>query len=295
MPISSHCFWPWLSAPAGSALALGEADASPASRRCARARSRRQAREQGPPGAAAVGEGQFEVLEHGQVLEHGRPLELAADAEIGDRRLVEPGQILVAAKEHFAGIGPGLAGDDIHHRRLAGAVGADDRAQLAFLDDERQLVQRLEPVEADRDAVRGRAGRRRSDARRGPRSCLLLRRDSVVAAGDRRRRDLPAPARAAQLPDRPDDAAREDQRRQHEQAAQHEQPRSPERRRSARSWPRLTSTAPRIAPTSVPRPPTDDPDRDLDRVAGRELARVDDADLRHVERAGDARRAPPRR
>ena len=31
-----------------------------------------------------------------------------------------------------------------------------------------------------------------------------------------------------------------------------------------------------------------DPDHDLDRVGRRELARVDDADLRHVERAGDA-------
>jgi len=26
MPISSHCFWPWLSAPASSRLAPGEAD-----------------------------------------------------------------------------------------------------------------------------------------------------------------------------------------------------------------------------------------------------------------------------
>src|SRR5229473_2401747 len=122
MPISSHCFWPWLKAPAGMALL----SARPI--RSSVAAIGREAGEQGSPGATAVGQRQFEVFDDGQVFEHGRPLELAADAEIGDLRLVEPRQILAAAKEHFAGIGAGLAGDDIHHRRLAGAVGADDRA-----------------------------------------------------------------------------------------------------------------------------------------------------------------------
>src|SRR3954454_7405522 len=75
-----------------------------------------EAREQGAPGAAAIGEGQFEILEYGQVFKYGRALKLAADAEIGDVRLVEPGQILAAAKEYFTGIRPGLAGYDIHHR-----------------------------------------------------------------------------------------------------------------------------------------------------------------------------------
>ena len=42
------------------------------------------------------------------------------------------------------------------------------------------------------------------------------------------------------------------------------------------------------APTSVPRPPTATQITDLDRVGRRELAGIDDADLRHVERAGDA-------
>ena len=44
-------------------------------------------------GAALARERQLAVLEHGQALEHRRLLELAADAEIGDRRLVEPGQV----------------------------------------------------------------------------------------------------------------------------------------------------------------------------------------------------------
>src|SRR5262249_38900780 len=46
-------------------------------------------------------------------------------------------------------VGPRLAGDDVHHRGLARAVRADDAAQLARLDVERQRVQRLEAVEAD--------------------------------------------------------------------------------------------------------------------------------------------------
>ena len=116
-------------------------------------RSRGQTGEQGRPGAAAVGQREFEVFEDRQVLENGRPLKLSADAEIGDLSLVEAAQIRRPLKEDLAGIGPGLAGDHIHHRRLAGAVRADDRAQFALLDDQRKPVQRLEPVEADGDAV----------------------------------------------------------------------------------------------------------------------------------------------
>jgi hypothetical protein len=36
-------------------------------------------------------------------------------------------------------VGPRLAGDDVHHRRLAGAVGADDAAQLAGVDGQDSL------------------------------------------------------------------------------------------------------------------------------------------------------------
>src|SRR5438128_1926614 len=45
------------------------------------------------------------------------------------------------------------AGDHVHHRGLAGAVGPDDAAQLARLDDQAQAVERLEAVEADGHAV----------------------------------------------------------------------------------------------------------------------------------------------
>ena len=69
-------------------------------------------------------------------------------------------------EERGARVGPRLAGDHVHHRRLAGAVGADDAAQLAGVDREREIVQRLEAVEADRDADRDRGSTpwRRVDA-----------------------------------------------------------------------------------------------------------------------------------
>ena len=50
----------------------------------------------------------------------------------------------------------------------------------------------------------------------------------------------------------------------------------------------LTKKAPTIGPISVAAAADRRPDRDLDRRRRRHLARVDDADLRHVERAGDA-------
>ena len=69
-------------------------------------------------------------------LEHGRLLEFAADAEQRDLGLVEPRQVVGAVEEDVPGVGPGLAGDDVHHGGLAGAVGADDGAHLAGLDGE---------------------------------------------------------------------------------------------------------------------------------------------------------------
>ncbi len=97
--------------------------------------------------------GEQDVVGNGVVLEHRRLLELAADAEFGDFGLVELGQVVPALEIDVALVGPRLAGDDVHHRRLAGAVGADDRAHLARLQHERQAAQRLVAVEGDADAV----------------------------------------------------------------------------------------------------------------------------------------------
>jgi len=55
-------------------------------------------------------------------VEHGRLLELAADAQQRDLRLVESREVVGAVEIDIAGVGPGLAGDDVHHGGLAGAV-----------------------------------------------------------------------------------------------------------------------------------------------------------------------------
>ncbi len=90
-------------------------------------------------------------------FEHRRLLEFPADAEFRDRRLVELRQIVRAGEIDVAFVGPGLAGDHIHHGRLAGAVRADDGAHLAGLQRQRQSAQRLVAVERDVDRRRGRA------------------------------------------------------------------------------------------------------------------------------------------
>src|SRR3989344_898813 len=102
----------------------------------------------------AVGlERELQVLEHAQVLEDGRLLKLAADADLGDLVLALFQQVDGRAEEGRATVRPGLAGDDVHHRGLARAIGADDAAHLAHGDVQAQLVERLETIEADLDVV----------------------------------------------------------------------------------------------------------------------------------------------
>ena len=90
---------------------------------------------------------------HGVVLEDRRLLELAPDAELGNLRLIELGQVVAALEIDVAFIGPRLTGDDVHHRRLAGAVGTDDRAHLPRRQDQRQAAQRLVAIERNADAI----------------------------------------------------------------------------------------------------------------------------------------------
>src|ERR1044071_1948687 len=110
MPISSHCFWTWLNNPAGFLLLAGKADAIQC-RLDPVAPFGIKPGEERMPGAPAVGERQFQVLEDGQVFEDGRALKFPANAKIGDVGFIEPGQILAAAEKDFARIRPGLARD----------------------------------------------------------------------------------------------------------------------------------------------------------------------------------------
>jgi hypothetical protein len=77
---------------------------------------------------------QFQVFVHRELLEHRGLLELAAYAHLRDVGFLVAQQVDRAAEEDRAFVRPGLAGDDVHHRGLAGAVGADDAAQLAGRD-----------------------------------------------------------------------------------------------------------------------------------------------------------------
>jgi hypothetical protein len=78
---------------------------------------------------------------------------LAADAEFGDAGLIQPRQVGHAVEQHRALVRLGLAGDDVHHRGLAGAVRADDGAHLAGLERQRQIVDGVKAVERDVHAV----------------------------------------------------------------------------------------------------------------------------------------------
>ena len=152
MPISSHCFWPWLSrAPSMcccgpmrmidrisssrsfSAL-LGVAVSSRYQLRMPASASRRLSR----------------TVWFSNTVGFWNLRPMPSVAMFG---LVELGEVGGAVEHHLALVRPGLAGDDVHHGGLAGAVGTDDRAHLARLDQQRKIVQRLEAVERDGDAA----------------------------------------------------------------------------------------------------------------------------------------------
>ena len=101
------------------------------------------------PRTTIASESQLQILDNGQRLEDGGLLELAADARAGDLLLAHQAQVEVAAEEDAPAVGPSLARQAVHRRRLAGAVGTDDAAQLANTHRERQATQRLEAVEGD--------------------------------------------------------------------------------------------------------------------------------------------------
>eukprot|EP01022_Parablepharisma_sp_SALTPOND_P030357 TRINITY_DN760_c2_g2_i2.p2 TRINITY_DN760_c2_g2~~TRINITY_DN760_c2_g2_i2.p2 ORF type:complete len:1280 (+),score=504.50 TRINITY_DN760_c2_g2_i2:6407-10246(+) len=148
----------------------------------------RQARKQRGLDALVHLHGQFQVLEHGVLLEHGRALELAADAGVRDLILGHPGQVDGLAEEGGTGGGPGLAGDDIHHRGLARAIGTDQAGDGRPRHGEAELADRPHAAEHHRQALHRQAAT--GALRQGGVTFLCIRRY--------RRRQLryrPAPAR----------------------------------------------------------------------------------------------------
>ena len=79
-------------------------------------------------------------------LEHGRTLKLAADAGQGDVVFRQLGQVQVIAKKNRnRTVSGGSAGDDIQQGSFAGTVRANQTAQLAGVEIERERIQALKP------------------------------------------------------------------------------------------------------------------------------------------------------
>src|SRR5262249_54055650 len=96
---------------------------------------------------------ELQIFERGVVLENGRLLKFAPDAGVRDLPLGDPRHIYGLAEDRRSRIRSGFARDDVQHRSLARAVRPDHAAPLADVDRKGQIVERLEPVEADRDAL----------------------------------------------------------------------------------------------------------------------------------------------
>ena len=91
-------------------------------------------------------ERQLQVFKHSELLEHRGFLELAANTQLGNLGFLVAQQVDGGAEENGATVGPGFAGDDVHHRGLARAIGADDAAQFTRCNVERKVVDGLEAV-----------------------------------------------------------------------------------------------------------------------------------------------------
>ena len=93
-----------------------------------------------------------QIAQHGRVLEQFDVLERAGDAEAGDlvRRLL--GDVLVI-EEDLARRRRVDPRDQVEDRALAGAIGADDREDLALLHGEADRIDRLEAAEVQREIV----------------------------------------------------------------------------------------------------------------------------------------------
>src|SRR5207302_10584137 len=74
-------------------------------------------------------------------------LERTLQSGLGPLVRAQPGDLL-AEQPDLAGVGFEEAGDDVEQGRLAGTVGADQAEDLAVVDREADVVDRLHPAEA---------------------------------------------------------------------------------------------------------------------------------------------------
>src|SRR5215470_814492 len=102
---------------------------------------------QSPADAVALGDSERDVVEHAHVAEERVDLERAAEPAPDARGLRQPRDVLAAEKDVTGG-GREPSGDHVHERRLAGAVGADERVTDAGLEPEIHAVGHGEGAEA---------------------------------------------------------------------------------------------------------------------------------------------------
>src|ERR1700738_3540265 len=88
-----------------------------------------------------------DIVEHAHMMKQRQALEGAADAEPRSRVRIECGDI-PAAIEQLAFGRPVAARDAIDDRGLAGAVGTDNREQLAVIDAKTDLGERAYATKA---------------------------------------------------------------------------------------------------------------------------------------------------
>jgi hypothetical protein len=101
-----------------------------------------------PGGGMAVPADQ-QIAQHGRILEQFDVLEGAGDAEFGDAEGRLLGDVLILEIDLARGraVDPR---DQVEDRTLAGAVGADDREDLALLHREADGIDRLQAAEMQR-------------------------------------------------------------------------------------------------------------------------------------------------
>src|SRR5712691_1188429 len=96
--------------------------------------------------AVVAHERELDVLGHRQRAEGGGDLERAPDAEAPDIARRHAGDA-AAGEDDVAAVGHELAVDHVEASRLAGAVGADQRQELAVADLEADAVDRAHAAE----------------------------------------------------------------------------------------------------------------------------------------------------
>ena len=143
-PIASICCWPPLSVPAIC------------SRRSARigniSKTKSSVSARAPAGRRGVG-ADLEVFEHAHPAEQPPPLGHQDDAALDDRGAAASVWIGRAVERDGAGGRPVQAHDRPHQRRLAGAVRPDQRDDLALLDLQRDVPERLHVAVVGIDAA----------------------------------------------------------------------------------------------------------------------------------------------